>query len=292
MPNRKKPKKPTRLGIFLSRLPAVRGLYPLYLARQLYLNACELALPSLPDAISGLRIAYASDIHYGRYLEKARLIDLAEKLNALDADLMILGGDYGEDSEHSLAFWREIPDLRARLGVFAVPGNHDLTDLTAQQLGKAMGKRGVIPLINSVQRLSHRGARFALCSTDDVYEGHPEPEKVAHQAAGAGFVIYAPHSPDALKAAYALSEKPFFDLALCGHTHGGQVALFGVGLATSSHMGLRYGAHYRSGVIREKGVTVFVSNGVGTTWLPLRLGVEPQYHLITLRKAADAHEKG
>lgn len=287
MPTGRKPKRPSRLGRLLTRLPAPRILYPLYLARQLYLNACDLPLPALPAAISGLRIAYASDIHYGKYLDRRRLADLAEKLNALDADLMILGGDYGEDSAASLAFWREIPDLRARLGVYAVPGNHDLTDLSAAQLGKAMRSRGAVPLINQTVTLRHNGCRFALCSTDDPSMGYPDYERVARQAAAEPFVIYAPHSPDALRDAYAAADPPFFDLALCGHTHGGQIALLGVAPRVSSIHGWRYGNRYRSGLIREKGVAVFISNGVGASWLPMRLGVPPQYHLFTLKRSED-----
>ena len=102
---------------------------------------------------------------------------------------------------------------------------------------------------------------------------------------GADYVIYAPHAPDALEDAYNVQRDPFFDLALCGHTHGGQVTLLGFAPYTASRRGLRYGNHYRSGEIEEHGVTVLVSNGVGTTWLPLRLGARAQYHLITLSRA-------
>ena len=283
MTKRKLPSKPSRLGILLYRFSAVPGLYPLNLARRLYPDEREIALPGLPAALSGLRVGYASDIHYGHYLDKARLEDLAEKLNALDADLLILGGDYGEDSQTSLAFWRDVPDLRARLGVFAVPGNHDLTGISAAQLAKAMRRRGVTPLINALVPLRYGGCRFAVCATDDSHMGYPDYARVARLAAAEHFVIYAPHSPDALTEAYRASPKPFFDLALCGHTHGGQIALFGIAPHVSSRYGWRYGNRYRSGLIREKGTAVFISNGVGASLLPVRLGVPPQYHLLTLK---------
>ncbi|MBQ9299532.1 MAG: metallophosphoesterase family protein [Clostridia bacterium] len=284
MPEERNPHTFSRkIGLWLSRLPAPKWLYPLYLPRQLYLKEYEVAAKRVPPALSGLRIAYASDMHYGGYLDEQRVSALAEKLNALHADIIILGGDYGENNENSLEFWRLIPDLHARLAVCAVMGNHDLKSGPAQPLLKEMRRRGVTPLVNKALRLTRNGVHFAVCATDDLYLGHPDFEKTARQASGQAYVIYAPHSPDALKFAYALSEKPFFDLAICGHTHGGQVALFGVGLATSSRQGFRYGNRYRTGMLRERGVHVIVSNGVGTTWLPLRLGVEPQYHLITLK---------
>ena len=84
-----------------------------------------------------------------------------------------------------------------------------------------------------------------------------------------------------------LADGPFYQLALCGHTHGGQVALLGHSLHSSSDLGDRY----RSGWYREAGAEIMVSNGVGTPVLPVRLGAPPQYHLITLRKDG-SHEKG
>ena len=77
----KKPRMPSRAGLLLARLPAPRWLYPLYLSRQLYLKEDMLCLPALPEALDGLRIAYASDIHYGAYLGRERLTQLADRLN-------------------------------------------------------------------------------------------------------------------------------------------------------------------------------------------------------------------
>ena len=281
---RRSPRVPKKFGILISRIPAVKPLYPLYLARQLFLDERTLSLPRLPEGLDGLRIAYASDVHYGKYLDRKRLCALTDALNALEADLMILGGDYGEDAECTLAFWRDIPDLKAKLGVCGVIGNHDLRGANTAQISQAMRRRGVTPLVNGLITLKRSGCRFAVCATDDAAMGCPDYSRVAKRAAQEPFVIYAPHSPDALAEAYTVSEKPFFDLALCGHTHGGQIAVFGVAPRVSSLLGWRYGNRYRSGVLCERGVTVFISNGVGTSWLPVRLGAKPQYHLITLKR--------
>lgn len=290
MKKEKNPRRSNPLGRLLMHLPSSRLFYPVYLSRQLYLQEYQVTLDRLPRALDGLRIAYASDMHYGAYFDRDRAVDLAERLNALDADLMILGGDYGEGGLESREFWQILPPLRARLGVIAVLGNHDRFKGSAQQLCRLIKQHGATPLVNDTLRFTYHDTSFAVCATDDLYRGSPDYARVARQAAAERFVIYAPHSPDALKAAYALSEKPFFDLALCGHTHGGQVAVLGVGLATSSRLGWRYGHHYRTGLIRERGAAVIVSNGVGSTWLPLRLGVPPQYHLITLKRTESSEQ--
>ena len=279
------PHKPARLGIWLAKQKAPRWLHPLYAARQLYLTEHEIHSPRLPRALAGLRIAYVSDIHYGQLLDESRVRDLAQRLNALDADLLILGGDYGEDGKTALEFWRIVPDLHARLAVCAVLGNHDRAEADADTLADAMYRRGVTPLVNSTLYLTLSGCRLAICATDDYNHGDPDFAAVAAQAREADFVLFAPHSPDALADAYAQSPTPFFDLALCGHTHGGQIAPLGFAPYTASEHGWRYGLRYRTGEIAENGVTVIVSNGVGATWMPLRLGAPPQYHLITLHTA-------
>lgn len=275
---------PSAVGAWLSRLPAPRFLYPLYLARQLYLDQRELELDSLPDALDGLRIAYVSDIHFGRFLSEERVRALTERVSALDADLLILGGDYGDGPIAFERFWRIVPPLHARYGVCGVLGNHDRMDGGLKTLVDAMRGRGVVPLVNDTLSVEINGARLAICGPDDCYHGSPDYRRLARQAKGADLVIFAPHSPDALADAYGVSSRPFFQLALCGHMHGGQIAPFGLNLHTASRRGRRYGARYRTGILHEKGVTVVISNGVGTTWMPLRMGAKPQYHLFTLRK--------
>lgn len=278
-----KPHKPARLGVWLSRIRPTRWLYPLYAARQLYLVEHEIDSAHVPRALDGLRIAYASDIHYGTLLDEARVRDLAERLNELEADILILGGDYGQDADTALQFWQIVPDLNAHLAVCAVVGNHDRAESSADTLANAMYKRRVTPLINNALFIEVDGARLAVCATDDYNHGAPDFAGVAAQVKGADYVIYAPHTPDALMDAYSLDIDPFFDLALCGHTHGGQVTLFGLAPNTGSRHGWRYGMHYLTGQIDEGKSTVIVSNGVGTSCLPLRLGAPAQYHIITLR---------
>ena len=251
----KRPHTPSRLGILMASLRPRRWLYPIYAARQLRLERHEISSAHVPRSLSGLKLAYASDIHYGALLDAERVNDLAARLNALEADIILLGGDYGEDAAHSLEFWHIVPPLHARLAVCAVIGNHDRADGDIDALCAAMQSKNVTPLVNSA---------LTLRSGEDTI---------------------APHAPDALEDAYNVQRDPFFDLALCGHTHGGQVTLLGFAPYTASRRGLRYGNHYRSGEIEEHGVTVLVSNGVGTTWLPLRLGARAQYHLITLSRA-------
>lgn len=279
------PHRPGKLGIWLNSLPeGWKWLFPVQASRQLQLKEYEVSSIELPEVFDGLRIAYASDIHYGTLLSEKRVADLAQRLNALKADIIILGGDYGEDAAHSFAFFEKLPPLEAKIAVCGVLGNHDRAEGSAEELSAAMEKCGITPLVNSALKIRIQDAELCICATDDVSHGDPMFREVKAQAEGADFVIYAPHAPDALQAAKEEGAGVFYDLALCGHTHGGQVSLFGFAPYTASLYGMYYGNLYLSGQKEEDGAQIIISNGVGTTWMPLRFGAKAQYHLITLRK--------
>lgn len=281
------PHRPGKLGLWLNSLPENwKWVFPVHLSRQLYLVENDVTSEKLPRALHGLKIAYASDIHFGALLKEERVIDLAERLNALEADIILLGGDYGEDAAHTLEFFRLLPPLKAKLAVCGVIGNHDRAEATAEELIDAMETCGITPLVNSTLTLEMDGKKLCICATDDLSHGDPVFNEVKEQVFGADYVIYAPHSPDALEAAREEDADGFYDLVVCGHTHGGQVAIFGFAPYTSSLYGARYGNLYLSGEIEEDdGTQIIISNGVGTTWMPVRFGAPPQYHLITLRRA-------
>lgn len=278
---RKRAKKPMLLGRLLTLLPIGCILfYPVYLAGLLDVEEENYSSPDLPEAFSGLRIAYVSDIHYGAFLKENRVRALVEKVNALEADLLILGGDYGETSQGALDFFALKPGFHAKYGVLGVLGNHDRTlpESNLEKIQAAMRENGVIPLVNDVWMLEREGKTLGIAGVDDFYNGSPDLEKVSRLCRNADFTIFAPHTPDLLPETYQVDGGPFYNLALCGHTHGGQVALFGYAIKSSSE----YGNRYRSGWYRENGVDILVSNGVGTSMLPVRLGARPQIHLITL----------
>ena len=281
------PHRPGKLGLWLNSLPENwKWVFPVHLSRQLYLVENDVTSEKLPRALHGLKIAYASDIHFGALLNEARVMDLAERLNALEADIILLGGDYGEDAAHTLEFFRLLPPLKAKLAVCGVIGNHDRAEATAEELIDAMETCGITPLVNSTLTLEMDGKKLCICATDDLSHGDPAFNEVKEQVFGADYVIYAPHSPDALEAAREEGADGFYDLVVCGHTHGGQVAIFGFAPYTSSLYGARYGNLYLSGEIEEDdGTQIIISNGVGITWMPVRFGAPPQYHLITLRRA-------
>ena len=240
----------------------------------------------LPPNVGQLRIVYVSDIHAGPFLGQGRVNDLVNRINELDPDIVLLGGDYAENSAASVEFFRTMPSIYARYGVFAIPGNHDRTvpESNLTQLRASMQAAGVTPLINTAAQVRIGNERIWIVGLDDVNCGRPDLAGVAAQVRRDDFVIFLCHSPaiipQALEARDADFRLGWFDLGLFGHTHGGQVNLFG-GLVRDDSVP----EAYRSGWTRANRVPLLTSRGYGTTVLPIRILCRPQIHLITLKPA-------
>ena len=261
----------------------------------------DVYLSGLPAAFDGARVLFLSDLHVSNLSSPEKAAALVNQLQALRPDRLLLGGDCSsldiEDYARALTggalpeakvalgekrdqFFRLISPFEAPMGKYAVPGNHDY-ELPGLDDAAALG--GVTLLKNSGKVLTRNGQRLIVTGLDDWAKGEQDIEKVASAVRGSDFVILLSHNPDALPSVISQPSadgQPWADLVLSGHTHGGQVALFGHGLFSSSI----YGDRYRSGWYEDGGSMLLVSNGVGDYMLPVRLGAQPQVHLITLYK--------
>ncbi len=237
----------------------------------------------LPAGIGQLRIVYVTDIHKGGLFTASRVQGLINRINAADADLVLLGGDYAMDSDSAIDFFIHLPRIHSRYGVFAVLGNHDRTlpESNLTQLKAAMRSAGVTPLVNSVSQVRIGLSDIFIAGVDDVNNGHPDLAAVSRQVSAKDYVIFLCHSPaiipDALRATDRNGSVTWFDLGLFGHTHGGQVAVLGPMLRSTS-----VPDEYMSGWVRRNRIDLLISNGVGTTGLPLRWMCPPQIHVITV----------
>ena len=270
------------MPILLGKVPKnIPLLYPFYIAGQLTTAQDELYLPGLPEAYDGFTVGYASDIHYGPLFHREEAERLYDALLDLKTDLLVLGGDYGNKLENAIALFELFPPFPRELIVLAAIGNHDYGKRgeSIQPLLNIMQTKNVISLINQTWKITRETATLAVSIPDDILCGTPDLNALKTQTAGAGFVMFAPHSPDILPEAE--KQAGFrFDLALCGHTHGGQLVIFGRSLHSSS----AYGDTYARGWMDAHGGKLLVTHGVGTSLLPMRLGVRPQIHRITLKR--------
>ena len=243
----------------------------------------NLRADDLPAGIGQLRVVYLTDVHKGGTFGADRVSALVSKVNTLNADIVLLGGDYAYDSSGAVEFFRTLPRIHSRYGVYAVVGNHDRTlpESNLNQLRAAMQSAGVTPLVNSVTSIRIGTENIYIAGIDDVNNGHPDLKGVAAQVRQRDYVIFLCHTPEIIPQALTAEDMNrdlrWFDLGLFGHTHGGQLAFFG-GLLRDDGVD----DQYRSGWLRQNRTDLLISRGVGTTVLPVRLFCRPQIHLITI----------
>ena len=283
-PRRRRPSL-SRIVMFLILLLVIA--YPFYEAYHLTIDYHNAVIADLPRNLKNLKIVYLSDIHESARYPQAMVNDLIRTVNGLSADLVLFGGDYADDSTGAIDFFKNLPKVQARLGVYGVVGNHDRTEPETNfaLLAKAMNASGVQLLSNAVTRIRLGDASLYIAGVDDYYNGYPDVAGVAAQVKQDDFVIFLGHTPDlmpdALKAVGSDGDNHWFDLALFGHTHGGQLTLLGIPLLPQYVPDI--GTRYLSGWLEENRAKVLVSNGVGTGIFPARLFTPSQIHLITLK---------
>ncbi len=258
--------------------------YPFAEPFMLETESVSLSSADLPKDIGQLRLVYLTDIHAGPFFSQSRVEDLISTVNRLNADIVLLGGDYANDSDGAIAFFQSLPRINSRYGVYGVLGNHDRTvpESNLPLLKAAMVSAGVTPLVNDVAGVRIGASTIYLAGIDDIDTGWPDLAGVAAQVRQEDYVIFLSHSPgvipDAHKADDAAGRHMWFDLGLFGHTHGGQIAFVGDLLNLS-----KVDARYQKGWLVENRINLLISRGVGTSVLPVRLGNRPQVHLITVK---------
>lgn len=247
-----------------------------------------------------LKIAVITDLHAcDPWMSLDRIAAIVDRTNRLNADVIVMLGDYVAGHRHVTRYipaseWAPVlAGLKAPLGVHAVLGNHDWwEDKIIQREGRghtvarrAMEAAGIPVYENDAQKLTKDGRSFWLAGLGDQLAYLPAHRfrpvsrigvddlaatmaKVTDDAP----VILLAHEPDVAPRVPARVA-----LQLSGHTHGGQVRLFG----WSPVVPTRYGGKFAYGHSREK-CDVIVSGGLGCSIMPFRLGVPPEIVLVTL----------
>lgn len=241
----------------------------------------ELRPRGWPLELSGLKIAAISDIHAGSpYVGRARIEDLVGRVNAAKPDAIVLLGDFVIQTVIGGKFMPPeelgplLGKLEAPLGVYAVLGNHDWW-LDGPRVRKALAAAGIRVLENESVRITRGGKAFRLVGLADHIERAPDAPGALKSIPESEPVIALVHEPD-----YFPEIPDRIALTLAGHTHGGQVRLPLIG---SPIVPSRYGQRYARGLITEGSRQLFVTTGIGTSIMPLRFGVPPEYAVLTLR---------
>jgi predicted MPP superfamily phosphohydrolase len=242
----------------------------IYERHELEVTHADVPVMRLPPELVGLRIGLITDVHRSRWVSADDVSHAVQSLMAERPDLVILGGDYVTWGNRTYVgpSAEALRPLTAPHGVFGIIGNHD----DDHAMPAALVKNGVQMLKDARTRLLIRGAPIDLVGVRFWTKRGTDIASVSRGATGT--VILLAHDPRRLAEAAALK----IPLVLSGHTHGGQVVLPGLGAIAAQKFPVV------AGLGRRDETTMFVSRGVGTVYVPVRINCPPEVAVLTLQR--------
>lgn len=247
----------------------------------------------LPVGLNGLRLAQISDLHFYEYTDPAYYRRVAEAVNALKPDLILLTGDvvhYGPD--HIPAAQAFLAGLRANFAKLAILGNHDYNDgRWGELIAEMLPQAGFQLLRNERYCVENNGERLWVAGLDDLWYGEPDiPKTLAEIPTDREVTIVMAHNP-LLFDPLALAGHGRVDLVLAGHTHAGHVYIPFLGPIYRKIFRMKY----RYGLFEKNGCQLHVTSGVGSAAFYLkkrkigfprfRFNTRPEIAVLTLTNA-------
>ena len=243
----------------------------------------------IPASFDGKKIVFVSDIHYGAYMSRDRVVKLVKRINDIQPDIIVLGGDYSSrDDKYIIPIFDELRKLKSKYGVFGVMGNHDYFvngDLTKRM----MVRNGIKICDNKSYWIKIKKDSIKIGGVDDPEGDFQEPDSTVYDVHKKDFCILISHRPEYVKDL----KTDLVDLTLSGHTHGGQVTFFGLwapilpsdnGLWASltfsrENQKYCYGLFQRSPTMQS-----YITSGFGTRTPHLRFFRRPEIAVLELKK--------
>lgn len=266
---------------------------------RLVVNQKTIEITGWQNELDGFRVVLISDIHGGSNgVDEKKLQQIVSAANAQAADIIVLLGDYVSQAHEEKpirerrlrmpieTIAEHLAGLRAKNGVYAVLGNHDGW-FSSGKVATELERGGINVLDHEVAFIERNGKRLRIIGLRDhqIVENWDafaaEAKNLLTDSEGTGSVIVLEHSPDVLPMITGdlwITRDPMVMFA--GHTHGGQVWLpvLGRPIVPST-----YGQKYAAGHVKDAGVDMFVTTGIGTSILPIRFLVPPEIAVVTIR---------
>jgi predicted MPP superfamily phosphohydrolase len=221
-----------------------------------------------PEALAGLRIGFLTDLHRSATVSHEMIEKAVRAVMAQAPELIVVGGDYvtNRDRRYVEPAAAALAGLHAPHGVFAVLGNHD----DERDVTPALTASHIEVLRDARTRIAVRGEPLDLAGLR--YWTHRIHDITRVLRGASPTLILVAHTPKRLIEAAALSVP----LMLSGHTHGGQIVLPGLGAIAAREFPVVAGS------ARRENTTVFVSRGVGTVYIPVRVNCPPEVAILRI----------
>lgn len=239
-----------------------------YERHHLELTRATFPISGLPEALRGLRVGVLTDIHRSQMVSHEMVATAVRMLMAEKPDLIVLGGDYvsWRDQRYVDPAADALAPLSAPHGVIAILGNHD----DDREMPAALAAKGFTVLKDARTRLAIRGEVMDVAG---IRYWTYKISEIAHVMRGTvPHAILLAHTPKRLIEAQQLAVPA----VISGHTHGGQIVLPGIGAIAAREFPVI------AGIARRQGTTIFVSRGVGTVYIPIRINCPPEVAVLTL----------
>ncbi|MDR2956351.1 MAG: metallophosphoesterase [Prevotella sp.] len=264
--------------------PVLCFLYAYYEARSIGIKKIDFVSADVPESFIGKKIIFISDIHSSSHFTKDDVKTLVSKVNERNPDIILLGGDYTwKSAEYSRPFFDEIKKLESRYGVYTVLGNHDHWE-DEKFIQQELTGCGFKTCDNQSYWIREGNDSIKIGGVGDFWEDEQLLENTISDLNKSDFCILLSHNPDYME----MLDTDLVDLMLSGHTHGGQITLFGLWapiLPSTFHPDLpQTGQKYRYGWVKKDNTSLYITSGIGMGGVPLRFFAPPEIVEITLKK--------
>ena len=236
----------------------------------------QIPIPGLPKDLHGLRIVQITDIHLSPFLSVSEFAAAIDMANETRANIAVVTGDLITRRGDPLdACLRQLARLRAEAGMLGCLGNHEVYALAEDYVTEQGRRIGIDFLRHRAKQLQFGKAVINFAGVD-YQRMHSRYLPGAEQLIVPGTLnILLSHNPDVFPVARAQG----YQLTIAGHTHGGQVDVE----ILHEHVDVaRYFTPYVQGLYSQENSSVYVSNGLGTIGVPVRLGAPPEVSVLRL----------
>ncbi len=239
---------------------------------RLFKRDWEVTIPGLPASLEGLQIVQLSDFHFARCFERHFFELVADACGGWNADVLVVTGDIVEHDDTIEWIEPVLGRLKARLGKYAVLGNHD-EQHQPQEVVRELSRAGFDVLEGRWTTLAIRESSIAIGGTDFPWGPAIDPLEIPP----ADLRILLSHSPDL----FYKAQDWGVELMFSGHNHGGQIRIPFVGPV---FMPSRYSRRFDRGFFRANGTLLYVNEGIAGKH-PVRYGCHPEITRFVLRTA-------